>query len=322
MFNTNQLTSWEAFTKALLIRFGPSTFANPQAELFKLRQTTTVTEHQTRFERLSNQVVGLPPEMVLNCFLSGLNPEIARELALQQLFSVTHAIGMANLVERKINAAKTNPWWSTSATVPVTNNQNIATLTQPPTNQTPASLPIKRLTAAQMQTRRAQGLYYNCDEKYITGHRCKPQQFLLPLSEDPTDNYHNLEPLDNTPNLNYEQQVPADNEVIHFHLSDQAFQGKPSPKTLKFQGTILGHQVTVLVDTGSSHNVMQPRVAQFLQLPISPRPKFPVMVGNGERIYCTGLCKETPINLQQQLFTIPFYLLPIQGANVVLGIEC
>ncbi|OIW01863.1 hypothetical protein TanjilG_07158 [Lupinus angustifolius] len=66
---------------------------------------------------------------------------------------------------------------------------------------------------------------------------------------------------------------------------------------------------------------MQPRVAQFLQLPISPTPKFPVMVGNGERTYCTGLCKETPINLQQQLFTIPFYLLPIQRADVVLGIE-
>lgn len=30
------------------------------------------------------------------------------------------------------------------------------------------SLPIKCLTPAQMQAHKAQGLYYNCDEKYIS----------------------------------------------------------------------------------------------------------------------------------------------------------
>ncbi|KAF1886501.1 hypothetical protein Lal_00045734 [Lupinus albus] len=113
MFNTNQLTSWEGFTKALLVRFGPSTFHNPQAELFKLRQTSTVIEYQTHFERLSNEVVGLTSEMLLNCFLSGLNSDIARELAIQQPFSLTHAIGLAILVESKITATKSNDWPST-----------------------------------------------------------------------------------------------------------------------------------------------------------------------------------------------------------------
>ncbi|KAF1880039.1 hypothetical protein Lal_00022166 [Lupinus albus] len=37
MFHTSQLNNWEGFTKALLIRFGPSIFANPKSKLFKLR---------------------------------------------------------------------------------------------------------------------------------------------------------------------------------------------------------------------------------------------------------------------------------------------
>ncbi|KAF1865740.1 hypothetical protein Lal_00021740 [Lupinus albus] len=111
MFNNNQLTSW--------------------TELFKLRQTSTVTEYQTRFERLSNEVVCLTSEILLNCFLSGLNSDIARELAIQQPFSVTHAIGLAKLVESKITATKSNDWPSTCPTMNVPTNQTVGTTENP-----------------------------------------------------------------------------------------------------------------------------------------------------------------------------------------------
>ncbi|KAF1869330.1 hypothetical protein Lal_00018423 [Lupinus albus] len=152
MFNTNQLTSSEGFTKALLV---------------------TVTEYQTRFERLSNEVVGLTPEIVLNCFLSGLNPEIARELTIQHHFSVTHAIGLAKLVESKITTAKTTNWHPTCPNMIISNNHNIGDSVTPTQQQIATSLPIKQLTATQIQFCRAQGLCYNCDEEYIAGHRCK-----------------------------------------------------------------------------------------------------------------------------------------------------
>ncbi|KAF1888909.1 hypothetical protein Lal_00036668, partial [Lupinus albus] len=72
--------------------------------------------------------------------------------------------------------------------------------------------------------------------------------------------------------------------------------------------------VTVLVDTRSSSNVIQPRLAHFLQLEISPTPQFSAMMGN-------VLWSNTPIVLQNQLFHITFYLLPVKGAYMVLGIE-
>ncbi|MCI75639.1 retrotransposon-derived protein PEG10-like, partial [Trifolium medium] len=46
----------------------------------------------------------------------------------------------------------------------------------------------------------------------------------------------------------------------HFQLSTAALRGPPSPRTLRVEGRINELQVTILIDSGSSHNIMQPRV--------------------------------------------------------------
>lgn len=79
-----------------------------------------------------------------------------------------------------------------------------------------------------------------------------------------------------------------------FQLSSTASFGGQAPGTLHMAGYILGYSVTVLVDTGSSHNILRPRLASFLQLPVSPFPAFPVMEGNGDYIKCLGVCKMLP----------------------------
>lgn len=70
LHSTQQLTTWDAFTRALELRFGPSAFENHQTTLFKSRQTGSVTDYQAQFETLSNRVNGLSSELLLNCFLS------------------------------------------------------------------------------------------------------------------------------------------------------------------------------------------------------------------------------------------------------------
>nr|KYP56142.1 hypothetical protein KK1_002377 [Cajanus cajan] len=68
----------------------------------------------------------------------------------------------------------------------------------------------------------------------------------------------------------------------YFHLSTFVLTGQPSTQTLKFQGTIYGERVIILVDIDSSHNIIQPHIVQYLNLnPIPIRP-FKVMVGNGD----------------------------------------
>lgn len=46
------------------------------------------------------------------------------------------------------------------------------------------------------------------------------------------------------------------------------------------------------------------------------------MVGNGDCLTCDKLCPAVPLRIQTHTFIIPCYLLPIKGADVVLGLDC
>lgn len=270
MYQNHQLFDWISFTKALELRFGPSTYANHQAELFKLRQSGTVSEYQAQFEKLGNRVIGLPAEALLNCFISGLIPEIWNEMAIQHPTSITQAIRLAKLIEAKIKDSKIRPHkpynqypspnytkpstYTTPQTTPTSTSMGlnptpVSTPTKnnaPPTNK----LPIKRLNQAQVQERRALGLYYNCDEKFTSDHKCSASRFLLLLIEEETDTIE-----DNDEPAQPEETPTTENQPdTYFHLSTQAVTDKFSPQTLRFKGSIRGESVMVLVDTGSTHN--------------------------------------------------------------------
>lgn len=270
-----------------------------------------MSEYQSQFEKLCNRVYGLSPDAILNCFLSGLYPEIRKDLAILKPSSITQAIGLAKLIEAKIKDTRPRPNRPFSYQNPnQPSNPNPAVL--PSTNSNPSTLPVKRLTAAQMQERRAQGLCYNCDAKFVPGHHCTTSRFLLLLVEEEEANSNDPVPIDEVP-----EEAP---DAHYFQLSPEAISGSISPKALKFTGLVNGLRVTILVDTGSTHNIMQPRIAHHLQLFQTPIKSFTVMVGNGEHMTCTTSCPNVPLWIQAHYFEIPCYLLPIEGADIVLGL--
>lgn len=86
MATNGQISSWSALLQALEARFAPSQYDDPKGALFKLTQKGTVNDYLTEFETLVNRIVGLPPCFLLSCFISGLAPEVRREVqALQPL---------------------------------------------------------------------------------------------------------------------------------------------------------------------------------------------------------------------------------------------
>lgn len=66
--------------QALETRFAPSYYDDPYGALFKIQQRGTVNEYLSEFERLANRIVRLAPPLLLSCFISGLNPELRREV--------------------------------------------------------------------------------------------------------------------------------------------------------------------------------------------------------------------------------------------------
>jgi len=333
MYQNHQLFNWPSFTKALELRFRPSTYANHQAELFKLRQHGSVSEYQALFEKLGNCVIGLSAEALLNFFISGLSTEIRNEMAIHRPQTITQAIGLAKLIEAKLKDSRNRPQrmisqpFSPNYTRPrPTISNTTLTPTPPQPTSTPSTTPpkpnsipptklhVKCLNQAQVQERRALGICYNCDEKFIPGHKCSTGRFLLLLVDDESET---VEPsMDTDPP---EDNPPHDQSNNYFQISPQAVSGQFSPQTLKFQGFIRGQPIMVLLDTGSTHNILQPRIASHLNLPIDNGPQFSVMVGNGSYLECQGTCRNVPITLQKANFDLPFYLILIQGVDVVLG---
>lgn len=84
---------------------------------------------------------------------------------------------------------------------------------------------------------------------------------------------------------------------------------------------LMASKFLVLIDKCSSHNILQPWIASHLKLPIQPISPFLIMVDNNERINCVGLCKDVPLHVNNHTSTLPFYLLPIQGVDVIFDIK-
>ena len=68
------------------------------------------------------------------------------------------------------------------------------------------------------------------------------------------------------------------------------------PQTLKFKGSIGKLNVHILVDGGSTHNFLQSRIVSLLNLQVSTKRPFDVMVGNREVLKCEGLCAAVSVH--------------------------
>lgn len=105
----------------------------------------------------------------------------------------------------------------------------------------------------------------------------------------------------------------------HSNISYHVLAGGNSSSTLRFLGHVNGSPVQVLVDGGSDHNFIQSRVTTLLQLALETVPSFAVVVGSGQCFRCEGVIRKVPLTVQGCFLPLDLYVLPLHGADVVLG---
>ena len=81
------------------------------------------------------------------------------------------------------------------------------------------------------------------------------------------------------------------------------------------------YEVVVLIDSGSTHNFINKKMANMLQLPVLPTEPFNVKVANGEPLKCQVRFENVPIMLQGIPFVLTLYALPLMGLDLVLGVH-
>ena len=175
------------------------------------------------------------------------------------------------------------------------------------------------------------GLCFNCDEKYTPTHRCKTQKLFWvkgllqgsTSSKDVEEENLSLDTIDYLAPADEvnEGSAPTDevDEGSPPQISFHAIAGTRAPQTIHITGTLKQCPLTVLIDSGSTHNFIDPLIIRKADVPTQSDLGFEVMVASGDRLRGNGISKGVVIHSQGVPIQADFYLLSLGGVDAVLG---
>ena len=112
-----------------------------------------------------------------------------------------------------------------------------------------------------------------------------------------------------------EDEETKDNSEVYLNT----MVGISTPQTMRVLAKIGKVPLTVLIDTGSTHNFLHEPLAKLAGLQTKINSSLRVVVANREKIHSPRLCREVTLNLQNSQFLVDFYLIELKGCDAVLG---
>ena len=175
-------------------------------------------------------------------------------------------------------------------------------------------------TRQERDERRRRGLCMWCGVKFNSTHSClksKLHHMLVDCNDDKEEADDLFLDCEETSEEGVVVQKEEDSPVISLH----ALFGTTGYNTMRMQGQIRNQLVNILIDSGSTHNFVDPKVIKNAGIKLQPVNSFTVTVANGDKLRvqqcCPGLCWEA----QGLQLSIDFFVLSLRGYDVVLGIQ-
>ncbi|KAF3654976.1 Tropinone reductase -like protein [Capsicum annuum] len=145
----------------------------------------------------------------------------------------------------------------------------------------------ERLSLDEINEKRSKGLCYFCNEKYVPGHKCKnfKQLYLLEVKEvEDGQDYAEDE--------NHKEKDDAIlPQMEQMEISIHALNGSLGFRTLRVTGYHAKRPLHILVDTGSSHNFIDPEVVKLLGCTIKTTAPQMVATTNGNGMKVDKVCQ-------------------------------
>ena len=136
---------------------------------------------------------------------------------------------------------------------------------------------------------RKKELCYNCDKKWGLGHKCKNAMlFLLDYVELAQENNNfgvHITELEENGNADQIGQDQEEAEITLYALSSTLISG-----TMRVIGRIKHRFFVILIDSGSTHNVIDAALASQLHFHVDTSQILEVKVANGNLIKTQGVC--------------------------------
>lgn len=300
--------TWTEYVLALNERFG-DVFEDSMKAIKNLHQTGKVKDYQAKFDRLLTGV-NLSIENVISYFLDGLKPELNKAVRMQSPRTIMQAYKLSRSQE-EVFKAQEHAWGAKPigktqhAILPTPSYQNYQ---KTHNNISPSTSSFKKpfdsinnrlnkmhnsgrklFTEAEMDEKRAKGLCFLCDEKYVRVRICKAkkQLFLVEVVDDEETKKEMQGYMEELVPREDVQEVREEGMTI----SLQAFTGTRGYQTIRVTGYHVRQPLQVLIDTGSTHNFIDEEVTKNLGCNSSSITEQSVSVADGRTIQTSAICK-------------------------------
>jgi hypothetical protein len=150
-----------------------------------------------------------------------------------------------------------------------------------------------------MEERRRKGLCYSCDAKWTRGHVCQvPKLFLIEVADQEEEE-------------GGKTASQAEEDPGEFFLE----------KFREIVGIIWFRKAIILIDSGSTHNFVDVKLAAALGIQPIGQDGIKVKIANGQEVASLGKSREVEVKMQGYIFRTEFVILPLAGCDAILGIQ-
>ncbi|GJV35473.1 putative mitochondrial protein [Tanacetum coccineum] len=242
-------------------------FDDPMAEIKNVKYTSNAKEYQDKFDDLLS-MVEVSVEHSVSLYLGGLPTELEIGVRMFRPQTLAYAYRLTNLQEATLNALKKNNKmkFGNSGSKCGSNGNTTNTTTKPllaflntarSWNIKPSTNPPrKQLSQKEYEEKRSKNLCFYYDKKYVPGYNCEDE---------------NLDEIET--------------EEVQPQISLNALSGVSSYQTLRVVRLFVnGQEFHVLIDSSSTHNFLDTKMAKRLGCAIRPACPLTVNVAGEKQL--------------------------------------
>jgi hypothetical protein len=320
---------WDTFVTAICNRFDKDEHNHLLRHFFHIKHTTTVTEYVEQFSDIVHHILAhdkaFPHSVITNRFIDGLKKDVRTAVMMHRPQDLDTASSLALLQEeatqdslpKRFESSNASKKTSNDAVKPVqaTGWTHSKQVSEDKRSVEPAK--TKSSTDESFQAlknyRRSKGLCFKCGEKWGPNHKCPPNVSLHAMEEFWSCLSDNEEP--------HEEPEDSDSGDDLMAISLQAVNGIEGFKTIRLRGHLLGKEVFMLIDSGSTHSFICDQLAQGISPWFPLKQPVKVQVANGELITCTHELKNQLWGIQGYTFSSTLKIIPLKGYDIILGMD-
>eukprot|EP00253_Pinus_taeda_P036497 PITA_36497 len=171
-------------------------------------------------------------------------------------------------------------------------------------------------------------LCFTCQEPWAPGHRCTAGKahFIEVFSESSgeEDDEEDVEVGDSHAIQGPLPPPPPPKGGASFAPTGgalAALQGVPKYLTLRVRGTVRGQRVSVLVDSGTTHNFIDAQMVEQRGIQTESFDGFSVLVPGDQTMTCARYVPELSVTMGTYTLTNHFFVVDVPDTNMILGVQ-